>query len=764
MLNVRHSVWHRRTIAAKGYSAAVCVLFTLACATAPPVAADLLPPMNGSASDFALRRAGAVVNADVRVATTQPGLHSLGRDDIVRAGVPAERIVGNRVRMFYRENEIAVYISDDGLLDANDFILFYAESYESTYTRTNVYWLGFGEGGLRMASRDGRMIGAAPAVTQHLHTVVYRPEKMYVINYRTSDASIDHWFAAFLSKSGGDHDTFELATEGRIDAGTATLSVVLHGVSSDTGEDPDHRTSVRVGGTTVGSFLYDGQSQFAGELPFSSTHLQDGQTSLAFVQTQSGVSRDTAFLERCTLRYPRHLGAIANRLTFAGPAGSNNYTVAGLTTGGVSWVADVSDPAAPVLLTGHGTAPATNGTYEIRFGDASPATTSYHVAGGNGLHRAQTVQRVFFRNLAETSRQADYILVCPYAFRKSAYRLLKHRRLEGHTVAVAPLEDVFNEFSYGIADAGAIKQFLGYAFHHWRMPVPRYVLLAGEGTYDPKGNLGNTEHNVIPVHLGPSSWRWTSLENWFVMVNGLDQLADMAIGRIPVTHDADLGDVVDKILAHEASLTTNDTWQTRATVVADDAGGGLDFLADTEAAIVPHLDGAGFTTTKVYLDQSPYNGSPSYARSAIRSGFNSGRLLFTFLGHGAADYWTAEQVWRNVDAEGLANTVYPILAMFTCQTGYAHDPGQECIAEVHLENPSGGAVGCFGPTILGNEDYSTYVADGFVSKIADTGPVRLGDAMLAGVSNLFVNGNPFREELSAYQVFGDPATLVRSGD
>ena len=718
--------------------------------------------MNGYASDFARRRAGAVANADVKVATTRAGLHALERDALIQAGVPAERIVGNRVRMFCRENEIAVHVTSEGLLGPDDFILFYAEGYESTYTRTNAYWLGFGEGGLRMASRHGGTSVPAPTVTQHQHTVVHEPEKLYVNNYRTSDPSIDHWFAAFVSKNGGEHNSFELPTRGRIAAGTAVLSVVCHGISAFPAVNPDHRTSVSVNGTAVGSLEYDGQHTFSGEVAFDATHLNDGQTSLVLAQTQTGVALDTAFLERCALRYPRHLRATTNRLTFSGRAGSNNYAVSGFSAVDETWIADISNPMKPVLLAGHDITPGTNSTYEVRFGDAPASPASYHVVEAGSLLRAAAVRRVFFRNLADVGRQADYILICPYRFRKNAYRLLKHRWLEGHAVVAAPIEDVYNEFSYGIADAGAVKQFLGYAFHHWRMPVPRYVLLAGEGTYDPKGNLGDAEHNVIPVHLGPSSWRWTSLENWFVLVNGADQLADMAIGRIPVVGDADLGAVVDKIIAHEASLATNSAWQTRATIVADDAGDGLDFRADTEAFIAPHLSGAAFTTTKVYLDEPPYNSSPAFARNAISGGFNAGRLLFTFLGHGAADFWTGEQIWRNADAAGLANTVYPILAMFTCQTGYAHDPAQECIAEVLLENPSGGAVGCFAPAILAAEDYSVYVADGFVSRITDAGPGRLGDAMMSGVSNLFVNGNPYREELRAYQVFGDPATLVRS--
>jgi hypothetical protein len=69
-------------------------------------------------------------------------------------------------------------------------------------------------------------------------------------------------------------------------------------------------------------------------------------------------------------------------------------------------------------------------------------------------------------------------------------------------------------------------------------------------------------------------------------------------------------------------------------------------------------------------------------------------------------------------------------------------------------------VACFAPSILANQQYSEFVADGFVSNLVGTVDRRLGDAMKAGLLNLWGMGNPYTEELSAYEVFGDPALVV----
>jgi len=471
---------------------------------------------------------------------------------------------------------------------------------------------------------------------------------------------------------------------------------------------------------------------------------------------------DTAFLESCRLEYPRRLSCESGSLTFQGCERTNTYRIAGVAGPDVRLL-DVTDPVSPVHLLNFSTQAETGGTLVVSFGDVTPMARRYMIVDEGAVRDVASVRRVPFRDLASTSRQADYVLVCPYRLREHCYRLLKHRYLHGLSVAVAPIEDIYNEFSYGIVDAGAIKQFLGYAFHHWAAP-PRYVLLAGEGTYDPKANLGATGQNVLPVHLGPTSWQWTALENWFVLVNGQDELADMAIGRIPVTDNVAMGNVVDKIIEYEAAVTNAGTWLNKATLVADDWDGQNDFGAASDDYVFDPLGSAGFTTrTRVYLD-SPTYADPSLARAAIASGFSIGRYLFSFFGHGAVDFWTQEDVWNTSDANGLGNSVRPIVAMFTCQTGYFIGSTKECIAEALLERANGGAVACFAPSILGRQDFSEYVADGFMATLTGGTAERIGDAQMGGLSNLWVNGNDQVEELRAYQIFGDPATFVKRGN
>lgn len=720
---------------------------------------DLLPPMNGYAVNFAQRRAGLDVSADIKLSVSKEGLHKVTQAQLIAAGVPSDRLVGNQMRLFCRDWETAIDVSTDGLFGVDDFLLFWAQPYESSYTKTNVYWLGFGPGGQRMSQRSGAPIPSGQSIVSYRHRSVYDPELLYLDNFQPNDASFDHWFAGFMSKGTNVNNMFTVWSGNRLSTGTAYAHLSLRGGDEYAG-NPDHKTTVKIGATTVGNLMYDDTASFTGTISFNASNLGTSTTSFTLNQTQTGNANDRAYLKSFTLDFERPLASFnGSSLSFGGMHGACNYTVTGFSASvGGYHVVDVSDPVAPVMLTDC-VVSNTAGSYKVVFGDSAPTARSYSVVASAGAASVDRIERVPFRNLADTSRQADYIVICPYAFRTSVYRLLKHRYLGGLSVAVAPIEDVYNEFSYGIVDAGAIKQFLGYAYHHWQTPEPAYVLLAGDGTYNPKGNHGVLFDNVLPVHLGPSSWRWTSSDSWFAQVSGQDELIDLAIGRIPITSDAALGNVVNKILAYEAAIKAPGDWKTKATLVADNDPEGpvlKEFKSATENKVAPHLNSAGFSKTTVYLDD---NANVLTARSTIKSSF--GRYLITFFGHGARHFWTGEEIWRNIDIPGLSNTVYPIVAMFTCQTGYFQDPFNDCIAEVMLEHSTGGAVACLGPSILADIDYSAHVADGFVGKLVSAGPVRLGDALVAGMTKLFVFGNPFREELRAYHIFGDPATLVR---
>ena len=66
-----------------------------------------------------------------------------------------------------------------------------------------------------------------------------------------------------------------------------------------------------------------------------------------------------------------------------------------------------------------------------------------------------------------------------------------YRASRGLGVEVVKIQDIYDEFSYGLKDARAIKDFLGYAYNNWNSNGhPTYVLLVGDASLDYRDDCG----------------------------------------------------------------------------------------------------------------------------------------------------------------------------------------------------------------------------------------------------------------------------------
>ena len=718
---------------------------------------DLLPPMNGEPGDFAPRRAGLDVNASIKIAVTNAGLFCIRHTDLVAAGVDPAQIVGWKMRLFCRTQEVAVRVSRVSLWQANDYLLFYGWGFDGDISRTNIFWLGFKGGGRRIASRSGVPISSVPDVTSARHTIGHARDYWFQDTYLPSDPSFDHWFAEALRDSAA--VTLTPAADYLDSTRSAECTLRLFGYSFTSAANPDHCTRFMVNGVHAADFYHDGQTAKTGTCVLAAGVLRSANTITLQQIRQPNVSVDQVFLQDLTITYWRRLVMAGRNLVFGGQATPANYRLGTLPSNGDCWVFDVTDPATPVQITGAQFVP-TPGGFDLRFGDTNGARR-YAVAYRPWCAPPR-VERVFFRDLAVTSRQADYIVICPYQFRYQVYRLLKRRHGQNLRVVVAPLPDIYNEFGYGIADPAAIKQFIGYAFHHWQAPAPRYVLLVGNGSYDPFRNMVGTSAqdsysapDLVPVHMGPSRYKWTALDGWYVQVNGADKLPDLAIGRLPLATRDDVRRAVDKTFASE-NIIAADSRRRQALLVADRQDGGLNFKAACESLRTSILGPAGYTTTTAYNDDL----GTAVERQVIRGAFNAGAMYACYFGHGAMDQWGVDNIFNTNDVVNLANSFYPVVAMLTCQAGNFQSPtDRKSMAEAFLEGDRRGAAACIASSALSMQGSCEYFAGGFFNGCAVTRAPRLGDAFLAGCTNLWAH-NPTTQELLYMQIFGDPAMLI----
>lgn len=710
---------------------------------------DLLPPMtNGVPSEYAPRRSGAEVGADRRISVTNEGLYRITHATLLNAGITNP--VGSELRLFCRTQEIALAVSSEGTWSTNDFAVFYGWPHDGYWTVTNTYWLGFGGSGLRMTSRNAAPQLGWPERTTRVVRVLYENKSIYVPTYRPTDGSFDHWISHNIFTNA---TNLFISTPYRVPAGTATVHLALWGRTSSIDHDPDHATRFTINGQAAQTSRYDGMVFHLGTNLAAQSVLSNGMNTVQLRQAFTGAN-DVASLEWLSIAYEASNTVVGGRLSFPGQPISNNYAASPWNTNDAPWLLDISNPYKPVQLVNY-QVDTLAGTGRVRWADFAFGTNRYWLASPTTLMNSAISSPVLFREFSNISRQADYIVISHGLLATGAYQLAKHRSRDGLRTLMVPIESVYDEFSYGIKDARAIKQFLGYAYHHWAT-APRFALLVGDGSYDPKNYYSIASPlDLIPVYLDAAPFEYCVQDNWYGTVDGSDLLPDVLVGRLPMTTSAQVTSAVAKIVGFEQA-PTHATWRKKALLVADDNDGTNNFKAASESDVRPYLATNGFTLTTSYLDDQP--GGTAINRAVVTNAINAGTWAVSYFGHGGPTLWGTGFDTGHVAQ--LQNINWPIFTVMTCDNGAFANPTNECMAEVLLERNQRGASATLSASALSLQVAAAHYAEGFYRHFTNALPrTRLGDAIQSGLAELW-SFSPNSQELLFYNLFGDPAQVL----
>jgi hypothetical protein len=325
---------------------------------------------------------------------------------------------------------------------------------------------------------------------------------------------------------------------------------------------------------------------------------------------------------------------------------------------------------------------------------------------------------------------------------------VERRASQGLRARAVALEDVYDQFGHGEEGPAGLQAFLRHAYHRWRRPAPRYVVLLGDATYDPKDYTRAGTKDRVPTPVRPTTFMNTASDPAYAMVNGEDELPDLALGRLPARSLAEAEALVAKALAFEDA---GHDLAGAAVLVADnaDAAGPFEANADEIAALLPDRP-----IEKIYLRER------ADPRGDIRAALDRGPSLLSYVGHGAIAVWASENVWNNTDVATLApEGRQPVLLTLNCLNGFFHFPPMDSLAEAMVKAEGRGAVAAFSPSGLSIDEPAHVFHRALVAELAHGGHARLGDAVLAA-QVAYVESGAFPELLRIYHLFGDPALRI----
>jgi hypothetical protein len=695
--------------------------------------------------------AGGASSAGIRLSVTGTGLYYLRSVDLASWLGMAQPLVETLIAqdglaLSLGGQPVAImpdFVAGPGTLKRAQGLFFYGQASNSIYSTASLYRLERKSGLLMTATNAGPSSSAAPATS--FPATLHVEQDLFAATLISPDPESDYWFWEFLQ---GDDPTFgqrtfSLDAPGLVAGQAGSLAVSLYG-ATDSGVAGEHQAVVAVNGTVLGETSWQGIAPQKATFTVPAGALQAAGNQVEITaHTGSGAPFSIYYLDGFDLSYPRTFRAMGDALAFSA-AGAGEVIVTGFTNPGIRLL-DTGDPLHPRWITGAAVDADGSGGFRLTFVPAGPGP--FLAAAPAAIQTLVSARPWSVPSLRSADNRGAYLVIAPLNLQSAAKHLAALRTAQGLEAQVVDLQSIFDEFAFGAPNPHAIHDFLAYAWQSWSVP-PRYVVLAGAGTYDYRNLLGFGDELVPPLMIRTPSGLFPS-DNLLGDVDG-DGQPEIAVGRIPVLSAAELEAYTAKIAAYEAAGGA--AWNGNALFLADATDRGADFAADS-VAVATQLP-AGYAVEQIDLTSVPL----ANARSQLLTGLASGVAFLDYLGHGALDRLSAGGLLTDDDVPGLTNGErLPVLTAMSCTINRFAVPGVPSLGELLVKSAAGGAGAVWGPSGLSAHGEARLLATRFYHATDD----RLGDRLRRAITEFrTLGGDPTLPPI--YVLLGDPALRLKA--
>ncbi len=673
-------------------------------------------------------QAAATARSSVKLMVKQEGLYRVTQPELVRAGLdPNTDPRFLQLLVDGQEQAINVTGEADGKFDAADSIEFYGFALDSPVTDARAYWITAGDApGKRIEAVKGRK--GKTVATSFACTVERKDRTVYFSSLRNKD--VENFFGPVIAKEPVTQ-SLALRDIDRAARTDALLEVSLQGVTQS-----EHKVRVFFNDSDLGEISFYDRAQGSARFSVPVAALREGDNAVVLV-AQGGES-DVSLVNSVRLTYQRRYRAENDSLRFTAK-GKSRLTVDGF-TGNQIHVLDVTDPNAVTAIKAQTVEQA--GGYGVTF--IAPGSGERTLLAITDARHQQVDAIVSYHqsDLRRTDREADLVIISHRDFLESVAPLKALRESQGLGVAVVDVENIYNEFSYGQKTPQALKDFLSYATSSWRR-APRFVLLVGDASLDPKNYLGQGNFDFVPTKIVDTLVMETASDDWLADFDG-DELANLAMGRLPVRTLQEANIVIGKIISYDQAGPAD----------------GVLLVTDTDAdynfqAINPQMK--ALIPDRLRVQEIQRDGA--VAKSFLLESLNRGPKIVNYFGHGTVEQWNGDYLTSS-DALGLTNRdSLTLFLSVTCLNGYFQDPAAKSLAESLLMAERGGAAAVWASSGMCDAASQGVInVEMFRLLFANPGAdqLTLGEAALRAKSVV-----PALDTRRTYILFGDPTTRLK---
>jgi hypothetical protein len=661
-------------------------------------------------------------NTAAKVLVRASGVYRVPAEQLFAAGIPAGVEVSD-IRLWTNGVPATFQATTaDGVhLQPGDALEFYGQGIDTRYSDTGVYWVTVGTGPQQLLGRDSST-GSSAGDESFPEMLEVRQQLYYFSAVKNGGA--EKFFGPQVPSTGLIR-TFSTPALDVLSTSPAALEVAVQGLS-----DGAHAIDVALNGVLLGTLTGVDRALMVKTLSVPAAQLIAGDNTV-LLTARGAADIDVESYQR--LSYPRRYTKFGGPLSFTGGAGSLVYLEGFVAS--ATRVFDVTVPETAVELTVSAD-PASPSNAFVTIPSSSGTHTLYAFAASDELTPLGVQSNV--GSEWHASGGAELVIIGPASLLPATQPLVQQRQREGLTVATVDVQDVYDEFSYGEKDASAIRSFLQYAAQNWAVS-PRYVLLVGGATYDPRDYLNNPGLDLVPTNLIETVFLETGSDGAFVDFP-VSKGAGMAIGRWPVTSAADTALVVAKTLdrvplkATSQLLLVNDR---------DDTTSFSQASAEVRATVAAWP-----------VQQIARGSDDSSVHDAVVAAMRSGPAAVDYQGHGAEDFWDGN-ILSDTDSDALANAGQSLLfSAATCFNGYFVDIGRTSLAQSLLLTEGGGAWAAWASSGMTSPAEHSHLSSDLLQAAVVDG-LTLGDASVRAKSTI-----QDADVRSTFHLFGDPSARM----
>lgn len=679
------------------------------------------------------------LSTSLNLKVNKTGLYRVTYEMLRDAGLDLAGVPIAKIALTNRGQMVPVYVEGNGKFGPGSFIEFYGQALDTLYTDTNIYTLQVSQSPADRIQGNSASIGAGLEIpAAYTETVTVNNQRAYSDYAQGSDPWYEKSMLVYKIPKTWSFP-FQINNLSNTTASPQTLRLVVWGATDWNAIDPDHHLVVKVNGVTVADERFNGIVEKIIQVTLPPGTLREGANSLDLVQPGDTAAQwDMVNLDQFSIFYPSAYQAVNGRLAFSAAAKafrvsnlpSANVVVYRLEARGLARLGTVKTQKI-------------GATYTATFAGSNQSAT-YLVSTGDALY-APSLEAV---QLAPSLDQpAKYLIIAHPDFIDGLQPLIQARQVQGLSVSVVNVNDIYTQYSYGIFDPQAIKDYISHAARNLGV---EYVLLVGGDTYDYRNFLGKNSISFIPslyIATGPIA-RYVPVDPLYADIDG-NYVPDLAIGRFPVRTRAELALLVNKTLAYQAK-----NYGRTAVFSSDKYDGVASYknISNSFAASLPY----GWNVKNIYLDDT----SLTAARQQLLSAMNDGTALVSYTGHSGSTVWNFSSFFTVKNAAALTNAGRPFVAFqWGCWNNYYVDPINNSLVQSLLFSGDQGAAATFGAVTLTDSESEYLLGQLFLPRLASPG-MPMGIALRDAKLQLALSHPDLIDVLLGWNLMGDPALVI----